>query len=310
MKEKDFVLYIEEIWGVTPKDINFYKDAFTVASYEVLEFLGDSYLDFIVADFLIKRFPLKNPGWYTKKRMLIVNETSLAKRGKEVALEKYILIPENSSKEQITKRIIADIMEAVIGAIYMDQGLEICKNAIIRVLELHKINETLERVTVNPVGVLQELFAKHGLSIPTYKLINTQGDSHNPLFTMQVRCQIGNKVIEDFGIDKSKKDATKKAAQKLLKYIETYHILEKKKEITSEENPIGVLQEFLSKKGFKKKPVYTFRKEKDMFHADVECFLQGQICRANGLGISKKEAKKQAAKKVFENCKRIYKENT
>jgi len=138
---------IESITGKKPITLKLYKLAIKHSSssepdkygrkesYERLEYLGDAYLGAIIAEYLYKKYPYKDEGFLTEIRSRLVNRESLNQLGRKLGLEKIIIIDKKNGLHR-HKSIYGDIMEALIGAIYLDHGFEVCKHFI-----LHKLVE-------------------------------------------------------------------------------------------------------------------------------------------------------------------------
>ncbi len=293
-----------EVWQVIPNNIDLYCRAITLPDYECLEFLGDSLLDFVIADYLIKNFPNKSPGWLTKKRMTMVNETALAEMGNAMGIPELAIIPPNTCREQITERVVADMVEAVIGAIHLDQGIQTCAEAIIMVFQLKGITEDLELQYLDPMGMIQELLAQKGLPPPTYLLIEESGKPHEPMFKIEAHCDILEQNIVTNGVGKSKKEATKIAAQKLLHILQGMNLPDPEKTtLPNGSNPMETLHTRLSKNGYNM-PEYELVSQDGPCHAPVftiraTCTWHDSLVEVNVSGTSKKEAKRKAAEAIL-----------
>jgi len=105
-------------------------------SNERLEFLGDSVLSLVIAEYLYNKYPDEEEGFLTKVRAKIVNRKALADAAERIKLEEFILLSKNISKDVVysSKSILSDALEALIGAVYLDSGLEAGKNFITKVL--------------------------------------------------------------------------------------------------------------------------------------------------------------------------------
>ncbi|MCF6360316.1 MAG: ribonuclease III [Cyclobacteriaceae bacterium] len=146
-EEKYLRSVIESIAGRKPVNLKLYKLAIKHSSssetdkygrkesYERLEYLGDAYLGAIIAEYLYKKYPYKDEGFLTEIRSRLVNRESLNLLGRKLGLEKIILIDKKNGLHR-HKSIYGDIMEALIGAIYLDHGFAKCKHFI-----LHKLIE-------------------------------------------------------------------------------------------------------------------------------------------------------------------------
>ncbi|AFY43062.1 ribonuclease III family protein [Nostoc sp. PCC 7107] len=228
MNDQDLARWFQIKFGFIPNDLSKYRMAITTRQYEVLEFFGDSILGFVVADYLVRNFSIDQPGWFTEVKSKLVEDRNLSKIAQSINLASIITIPSTSRREQITDRVLADVLEAIIGAIYLDQGLDKCKQIIFRLWSLDRIrNSSLIRNHVhpdisnnlnieNPISTLQELLAQYGISPPTYTDIDRAGRDHAPIFTIRATCTFRGRYLTADGDGNSKREAKKKAAEKLL----------------------------------------------------------------------------------------------
>ena len=217
---------IERIIESEINDIEIYRIAFVhksaskqfeLPSSERLEFVGDSVLGMIIAEYLYEKYPEENEGFLTKVRTKIVSGKSLAELGKKLELEQYILMNEKAIKQEWNKnpRIVEDAVEALIGAIYLDLGLEEAKKFVIDLIENNIEEEELMEDT-NFKDQLMKCIQSKGLGLPDYKIIDQTGPDHKKYFTVQVLIQ-GKKISE--GRHRNKKNAEQAAAQRALKFL-------------------------------------------------------------------------------------------
>jgi len=184
-------------------------------SNERLEFLGDSILNLIVAEYLYHRYPNAPEGELTKIRARLVNRKALAAYGKAIRLSDFILMSP-SAKQSIGKghaTITADSYEAVIAAIYLDGGFEAARSFVERqvLAALKKGSVPLE--DENYKSMLLEYAQSRGLGVPRYAIVREEGPDHDRTFTVEVT--LGNE-IRGSGSGKNKKDAEQAAASKAL----------------------------------------------------------------------------------------------
>ena len=186
-----------------------------VDNYEKLEFLGDRVLGLIISKKLLAMYPKEREGSLDKKLASLVNKNRCYEIGKSLKLEKYILVGNsNINKTKIENKIISDCCEALIGAIYLDQGLEVVENFILKIWKVHlKFSDV---TFVDSKTKLQEYSLKKFKVLPIYKLLDNSGPRHKPIFKVGVRLQ-NSKMVNATG--NSKKDAQQKAATLLLKYL-------------------------------------------------------------------------------------------
>lgn len=216
--------------GVTFIDINFLRTACTHRSYlnenrssglehnERLEFLGDAVLELVVTSFLFRKYPMKQEGDLTAFRSAIVNTVSLTKVAEHLGLNDYILLSKGEAKDTGRARsiIIANAVEATIGAIYMDQGYNIAANFIAdHILNVIDIEEIVaNRSWIDAKSRFQEVAQEKASLTPNYKTLKEVGPDHDKQFTLGVF--LGDVQIST-GTGPSKQEAEQKAAEKALK---------------------------------------------------------------------------------------------
>lgn len=184
-------------------------------SNERLEFLGDSVLGLVTADFLYGRYPDKLEGGLTKKKSLLVNEAALHRVADELKLGKYILLSPDEDRAGGRKlaSINADTFEAVIGAIYLDGGLEVVRQLISRILLSKMDRITSDSAVYNYKGDLLEFLQAGAKSMPRYEVTSESGPDHDKVFTVAV---YSNGIRIGSGAGSTKKDAEQKAAAEAL----------------------------------------------------------------------------------------------
>lgn len=230
MNEQKQLKQFQELIGVHFLDPNILRRALTHRSFvnetdeemrdnERLEFLGDAILDFVVADMLFRRFVDVSEGELTQLRAALVRTDSLALLASEIQLGEYLLIgrgEENSGGRTRTNNLCRGY-EALIGAIYMDRGLE-----AVRDFALPPLNALLEYVLENDLhkdarSMLQERSQAELRYTPVYRLVDANGPDHEKEFLIQVL--IGEIVIGE-GTGTSKRSAAQSAARIALKQVE------------------------------------------------------------------------------------------
>ncbi|MAG59930.1 ribonuclease III [Candidatus Woesebacteria bacterium] len=223
MKSK---LGIEERIGLTFKDKRLLQKSLTHRSYlnergkalgsnERLEFLGDAILEFVVSEHIFQRFPDQEEGYLTAVRSKLVNTISLAATARELRIggEIYMSRGEESGGGKDRSGLLADTVEALIGAIFIDQGIEKVKEFITRFI-IVKIPEVTKNPLKDPKSRLQELAQAAGFRSPSYRTLSQKGPDHERNFTIEV--WIKNKVYGQ-GSGLSKQIAQQKAAEEALK---------------------------------------------------------------------------------------------
>lgn len=187
---------------------------------ERVEFLGDAILEYIVSKQLYDKLPEEKEGTLTKKRARIVCEASLCKVIKEHNLDECLKVGkcEVRAKNSRKDAMLADMFEAVLGAIYLDSGFETAEKVCLRLLS-KTIEDEINNVAENKdyKTRLQEEVQKYKNKKIEYKLIKEEGPSHDKVFYVEVYVN-NNKIGEGNG--KSKKEAEQKAAKEALKNIQ------------------------------------------------------------------------------------------
>ena len=186
-----------------------------VNNNEKLEFLGDRVLGLVISKKLLEIYPDEKEGILDKKLASLVNKKKCFDVAKSLNLEKFILIGNSKKKPiKIENKIISDTCEALIGAIYLDQGFDVVENFILKIWKIH-INSSVVTF-IDSKTQLQEYSLKKFKNLPIYKLIDNLGPMHKPLFKVGVKLKNSKMFI---GTGKSKKDAQQKAATLLLKNL-------------------------------------------------------------------------------------------
>lgn len=189
-----------------------------IESNERLEFLGDSILSFIISDHLFTHYPEFDEGILTNLRSLVVNTKSLAKTAKELEFGQHLLLSrgEEDSNGRQNESILANTVEAVIGALYMDQGIDAVREFLTIVL-IPNIEEYVQKkVFKDPKSLLQEYVQSKKQNSPLYKVLHEEGPAHAKRFTIGVfveNVQVGE------GVGKSKQEAEESAAEQALEKI-------------------------------------------------------------------------------------------
>jgi len=179
---------------------------------EKLEFLGDSILGFVTCEYLFCLLPDKAEGDLAKIKSFVVNENTLSNIARKIKIDNYILIGkgEEYSGGRSKKAILADCVEAIIGAYYLDSGLKDARAFILKFIvpEIMKVIENKHDKDYKTL--LQELVQKKYKTYPKYKLINKTGPDHDKTFVMEVK--IKEKTF-GCGEGKNKKTAEQNAAR-------------------------------------------------------------------------------------------------
>ena len=210
---------IEDIIGYHFKDRTLLRTALThpsyagehnLVSYDRLEFVGDSILDFVIADELYKKYRQKDEGFLTKMRASIVSRDPLADVVNRNHFMDYMLVA--GGKRQFSKKEISNIFESLVGAIYYDGGLYETRKFILKFLH-NNIENT--KLSEDPKSMLQEYVQERGLGSITYEMLAHSFEDNIHTYTMQVSVA-GHTAI---GQDRSKHGGEKKAAHKMLEML-------------------------------------------------------------------------------------------
>ncbi len=212
---------LEKKININFKNKTLLKQAITHKSYdknvnnEKLEFIGDRILGFVIAKKLLEIFPSDPEGILDKKLASLVNKNKCLEISKKFNLNKFIMTGNKQTKSYIIEdKIVSDACEALIGAIFYDQGIKIVEKFILD-LWSNNISNSVE-TKVDAKTKLQEYSLKKFKILPIYKILSTRGPKHKPLFNVSVKIK-NNKYVEGSGL--SKKEAEQNAASKLLDKI-------------------------------------------------------------------------------------------
>jgi ribonuclease-3 len=187
-------------------------------TYERLEFLGDSVLGMVVARHLYLTYPNESEGRLTKLKASLVNLKTLTAVARREGLGSHIKLSPEEDKAGGRRRgsILSDIIEAIIGAVYLDGGIEAATSLIDRVLIRELKQDSAELLEVNFKGELLEHLQGQGLGMPRYEIVNESGPDHEKIFTIAVhaagRCA-------GRGVGSNKKDAEQSAAREALREL-------------------------------------------------------------------------------------------
>ncbi len=185
-----------------------------ITSNERLEFLGDSVLSVIVADYLYKNFASLPEGELTKLRASLVCEKSLCSFSRELQIGKFLRLGKGEEKNGGKERdsILADAFEAVLAAMYLDGGIEVARKHVMRFI-LDELKHTDDEVFKDYKTALQEIIQRNPEESVSYFLTDEKGPDHDKVFTVEVRL---NSNVIGTGKGKSKKQAEQMAAKQAL----------------------------------------------------------------------------------------------
>jgi len=189
-------------------------------NYERLEFLGDAVLELLVTEAIFRRHPDLDEGSMTRMRVALVRRESLAEVAKTLALGRYVRLGPGERKSGGMHRasILSDVFEAVLGAIYLDQGLECARQFIEQQFDWENLSALEAGGLKDAKTRLQEYLQAQALTLPQYQVVNSEGKDHDRIFTVHVKVPLLNEPVE--AAASSIKWAEQMAAQKALDLME------------------------------------------------------------------------------------------
>ncbi|MFH1162287.1 MAG: ribonuclease III [Candidatus Jorgensenbacteria bacterium] len=221
---------LEEKIGVAFKNQSFLKEALTHRSYlnehprwevrdnERLEYLGDAVLELAVTEFLFHTYPDEEEGKLTSVRAALVNYQMLAQVARDLSLERYLYLSRGEAKDGGRARevILANAVEAVLGAVYLDRGYETAKRVVARIVLTH-LDEVMEKKLYrDPKSVLQEVVQEELKATPSYRVLREEGPDHDKRFLVGVF--FGERQVAE-GEGPSKQEAEARAAEAALESL-------------------------------------------------------------------------------------------
>jgi ribonuclease-3 len=218
--ESDILGRCQEVIGYTFKNIELLRSALThsscantrTGSNERMEFLGDSVLGLIVASYIYDRYPQHQEGGLTKIKSTVVSRTTCERLSRKLELGRFLFIGKGVGSETLTATILADVFEALIGAIYLDGGLEPARAFVLKHIEA-EIQQAVAGGLNNAKSVLQQVTQKRFAQTPRYMLLDEQGPEHNKCFKVAVEF---DKKVYPAAWGRTKRQAETYAAQNAL----------------------------------------------------------------------------------------------
>ena len=190
-----------------------HKSLDPINNNEKLEFLGDRVLGFVISKKLYEIYPDETEGALDKKFASLVNKNMCLSIANKLNLSKFIKTNTNKTNNyKPENKIISDTCEAIIGAIFLDQGSKVVENSILKIW--NEYIENTQETKIDSKTMLQEFSLKKYKVLPKYTLLKTKGPKHKPVFHVQVKIK-SSKSID--GIGSSKKLAEQDAATSLLR---------------------------------------------------------------------------------------------
>jgi ribonuclease-3 len=214
--------FVRDKLGHEPRDINLFEQALTHSSvgtdnYERLEFLGDRILGMVIAHALFERYPNEPEGNLSKRYNGLVDRDTCAENAREIGVPALVRLGKQAREDGASQseNVVGDVMESLIGALYLDGGMEAARRFI---LKLWEPDLTMQRrAPQHPKSALQELAAARQCKVPLYEVVGRAGAHHAPKFTIRVSVPgLGDATAEGT----SKQEAETAAAAALLQQLQ------------------------------------------------------------------------------------------
>ena len=227
-------------FNIEPDDERLYLCALTHCSYsnqkrknnkkdqqERLEFFGDAVLKFIVSYYLMHKFPTMEEGKLTKIRARIISDRSLASLGITLGLDKYVLVSdsEKAFNGQQRPALLSDTFEAILGAMYLDKGVDYTMDWFNSIIENHLSDYLNLDFIVDYKTFLQEQVQKFGSELPLYDCYKMDGPEHKKTFYYKVLVVIKKQSVEAFGEGNDKKTAQQNAAEACVEKLRKLNLI-------------------------------------------------------------------------------------
>ena len=217
----DISAFVRDQLGHEARDLRLFELALTHSSlsggsYERLEFLGDRVLGLTIAEALYTRFPHEPEGNLSKRYNALVDRETCAENGREIGVPALVRLGKQAREDGASQsdNVVGDVVEALIGALYLDAGIDAARRFILRLWEPELV--TQRRAPQHPKSALQELAASRGVKAPAYEVVSRTGAHHAPRFTVKVSVPtLGEASAEGA----SKQEAETSAAAALLKQL-------------------------------------------------------------------------------------------
>jgi len=214
--------FVQSKLGHDPTNVALFELALTHSSingggsYERLEFLGDRVLGLVIAAALYQRFPNEPEGNLSKRYNALVDRETCAQNGREIGVPGLIRLGKQAREDGASQsdNVVGDVVEALIGALYLDGGMETAQRFILSLWEADLV--TQRRAPQHPKSALQELAAAKGVKAPVYEVVSRTGAHHAPKFSIRVSvARLGEATAEGA----SKQEAETAAAAALLSQL-------------------------------------------------------------------------------------------
>jgi ribonuclease-3 len=214
--------FVRQQLGYQPNDLALFELAFTHSSvsresYERLEFLGDRVLGMVIANALYRRYPNEPEGYLSRRYNGLVDRETCAENGREIGVPALIKLGKQAREDGANRseNVVGDVVEALIGALFIDGGIEAAERFILKLWEADLASQ--RRAPQHPKSALQELAAAKGCKPPEYEVVGRTGAHHAPKFTIRVSvAKLGEAMAEG----SSKQEAETAAATALLSQLQ------------------------------------------------------------------------------------------
>jgi ribonuclease-3 len=219
----DVATFVRDKLGYEPKDLRLFELALTHKSlgagddYERLEFLGDRVLGMVIANELYERYPNEPEGYLSRRYNVLVARETCAENGREIGIPALVRLGKQARVDGATQsdNVIGDVVEALIGALLIDGGLEAARRFILQLWEADLAEQ--RKAPKHPKSALQELAAARECKAPLYEVVSRTGAHHHPKFTVRVSVPgLGEATAEGT----SKQEAETEAAEALLSQLQ------------------------------------------------------------------------------------------
>jgi ribonuclease-3 len=218
----DVGAFVRENLGHEPRDLHLFELALTHSSvggdsYERLEFLGDRVLGVVIARALYERYPNEPEGNLSKRYNGLVDRETCAANGREIGIPALVRLGKQAREDGASQseNVVGDVVEALIGALLLDGGMEVAERFILQLWEADLSMQ--RRAPQHPKSALQELAAAKAVKAPVYEVVSRTGAHHAPKFTIRVSVPtLGDAIAEGT----SKQEAETAAAAELLKRMQ------------------------------------------------------------------------------------------
>lgn len=183
--------------------------------------MGDAILGFVIANTIFKKFPEATEGELTRLRAFLVKGEKLAEIARNINLSEQLILGPGELKSGGWRRnsILANTLEAIIGAVYLDSGFDCCQRVILNLYQPYLKEINLTDIKKDPKSLLQEFLQSRKQDIPVYEVVHEKGTSHNPEF--KVSCSIAMLGDIVYAEGKSKRKAEQAAAKKALELLKS-----------------------------------------------------------------------------------------